>query len=123
MKHKSKMIFTAACMGAFSVALGAFGAHALKSQISIEALEIYKTGIYYFQFHVLAMLGYALWWPGSAVNIRPFYGFIFGAILFTGSLIALSLTGFRMLGAITPLGGVLWISSWIGFALQAKKQQ
>ncbi len=122
MNSRSKMISTSAIVGAISVLLGAFGAHALKSQLSAESIEIYKTGISYLQFHALGMLGYALWWPGAPTSKLPFIGFLLGSCIFTGSLIALVLTGITGLGAITPIGGVILISSWIGFAVQSKKQ-
>lgn len=123
MKSRSSLVATSACIGGLSVVLGAFGAHVLKEYVANDALmDIYKMGIHYLQFHVLAMLGYALWWPGAPTSRLPFIGFTLGSFIFTGSLMIIALTGITGFGAITPIGGLILISSWIGFAVQAKRQ-
>jgi uncharacterized membrane protein YgdD (TMEM256/DUF423 family) len=78
---------------AFGVALGAFGAHGLKSRLSPDLLAVYETGVRYHLLH------------GGAL-------FVAGILLFSGSLYLLALTGIRTLGAITPLGGLAWIAAW-----------
>ena len=98
-----------------AVALGAFGAHALKARLSPEMLAAYETGVRYQMFHALALLAVA-WastrWPGSAAITASGWLFVAGTVLFSGSLYALSLTGVRGLGAVTPIGGVAWLVGW-----------
>lgn len=96
------------------VALGAFGAHALKARLSPDMLAVWETGVRYQIYHALALLAVA-WaltrWPGSAVQASGWL-FVAGTLLFSGSLYALALSGVRGLGAVTPLGGVAWIVGW-----------
>ena len=96
------------------VALGAFGAHALRERLSPEDLAIFETGVRYQMYHALALFAVA-WaasrWPGTAVNAAGWM-FIVGVLIFSGSLYALVLTDTRWLGAITPLGGVALILGW-----------
>ena len=120
----SKLIIVG-CLFAFSaVGLGAFGAHFLKSRLSPEDLEIFQTGVNYQFYHALALLAFGLLaehrprlkpWPG--------YAFIFGIVVFSGSLYLLVLTQIRILGAITPIGGVAFLVGWIGFALEARSKK
>ena len=102
-----------------AVALGAFGAHALKSRLSPEMLAVHDTGVRYQMAHALALLAVA-WastrWPGSAAISASGWLFVAGTLLFSGSLYALSLTGVRGLGAITPLGGLAWLLGWAALA-------
>jgi uncharacterized membrane protein YgdD (TMEM256/DUF423 family) len=97
-----------------AVALGAFGAHALKARLSPEMLAVYETGVRYQLTHALALLAVA-WavtrWPGPAVTASGWL-FVAGTLLFSGSLYALALTGVRGLGAVTPIGGVAWLVGW-----------
>jgi uncharacterized membrane protein YgdD (TMEM256/DUF423 family) len=101
-----------------AVVLGAFGAHALKARLAPDMLAVYETGVRYHLVHALALLAVA-WaatrWPGSAVSASGWL-FVAGTVLFSGSLYALSLSGVRGLGAITPLGGVAWIVGWLCLA-------
>lgn len=110
-----KLFFTLGSLSAgLGVVLGAFGAHALKARLSPELLAVYEVGVRYQMFHALALLAVA-WaasrWPGGAVTAAGWL-FVAGTLLFSGSLYALSLSGVRALGAITPIGGVLWIVGW-----------
>jgi uncharacterized membrane protein YgdD (TMEM256/DUF423 family) len=97
-----------------AVALGAFGAHALKARLTPDMLAVYETGVRYQLTHALALLAVA-WavarWPGPAVTASGWL-FVVGTLLFSGSLYALALTGVRGLGAITPIGGVAWLVGW-----------
>lgn len=97
-----------------AVALGAFGAHALRARLSPEDLAIFETGVRYQMYHALALFAVA-WaasrWPGTAVNAAGWM-FIMGVLIFSGSLYALVLTDTRWLGAITPVGGVALILGW-----------
>ncbi|MEC9363510.1 MAG: DUF423 domain-containing protein [Pseudomonadota bacterium] len=104
-----------AIYGFLGVALGAFGAHALKTRLSAELLAVWKTAVEYQMYHALALLGVGLLlrqlgtsaplqWAGA--------GFALGVLLFSGSLYALCLSGVRVLGAITPFGGMLLLAGW-----------
>lgn len=113
----------AAAFGGISVILGAFASHALKDRLSERALEIWETGTKYQMYHALALVLVALLLNNLSNSSTPLtisgYSFIAGTILFSGSLYALSLSGFKILGAITPLGGVAFITGWICFAIAA----
>lgn len=97
-----------------AVALGAFGAHALKARLAPEMLAVYETGVRYQLTHALALMAVA-WaitrWPGAAVTASGWL-FVAGTLLFSVSLYGLSLSGLRWLGAVTPLGGAAWIAGW-----------
>ena len=116
-------IAIAAILGALSVAGGAFASHALKEQISERSLEIFETGAKYQMYHALALLLVALLLTRLEVVPRTLVtsgiSFIVGVVLFSGSLYALSLTGIKWLGAITPLGGVAFLIGWGCLAISA----
>jgi uncharacterized membrane protein YgdD (TMEM256/DUF423 family) len=108
-----------------AVALGAFGAHVLKERLSSEMLDVFQTGVQYQMYHALALIlvavlstqlsrSKAVGWAG--------WLFFYGIILFSGSLYALSLSGIKVLGAITPLGGLAFLAGWIILAWGAFKQ-
>ena len=104
-----------------AVALGAFGAHALKTRLDANLLAVFETGVRYQLYHAFALLAVAwAWsrWPGS-VLLASGWLFVAGTLLFSGSLYLLSLTGVRWLGAVTPLGGVAWLAAWLGLAWSA----
>lgn len=119
------MVRTFATIGAVSafvaVAAGAFGAHALRSRLSAEMMQVFEVGSRYHFFHALALLAVA-WaetrWPGSAVNLAG-WSFVAGTVLFSGSLYLLALTGIRWLGAVTPLGGAAFLVGWLSLAWAA----
>jgi uncharacterized membrane protein YgdD (TMEM256/DUF423 family) len=104
-----------------AVALGAFAAHGLRSRISPEALQTFETGARYHIYHALALLAVA-WaatrWPGGAVTAAGWL-FVAGTLLFSGSLYLLAVTGMRVLGAITPFGGLAFILGWLALAWAA----
>lgn len=112
----------AAVLGALAVALGAFGAHALKARLPEDLLAIFEVGVRYHFYHALALLAVAagagnLWasrWTGAAC-----WAWLVGIAVFSGSLYLLSATGLRWLGAITPIGGVAFILGWIFLAIAA----
>lgn len=92
-----------------AVGLGAFGAHALKARLTPEMLAIFETGVKYQVYHALALLLLAsLRGPSKAA-----WCFTFGIALFSGSLYLLALTGVRKWGAVTPVGGVLFLAGWL----------
>lgn len=92
-----------------AVGLGAFGAHALKARLSPEMLAIFETGVRYQVYHALALLLLA------AVRGPSKAGWCFtaGIVIFSGSLYILALTGVKKWGAVTPIGGVLFLIGWL----------
>ncbi len=97
------------------VALGAFGAHSLKQKLSIDMLAVYQTGVQYHFYHALGLVAVGLvllHFPKSRLIALSGWAMLAGIILFSVSLYVLSLTGIRGLGAITPLGGVAFLSAW-----------
>jgi uncharacterized membrane protein YgdD (TMEM256/DUF423 family) len=107
----------AAALGFLGVALGAFGAHGLRDRLAPQMLEVYRTGVLYHLIHALALLAVAV---GADRIARPRAVaalFTAGVALFSGSLYALALTGMRGLGAITPLGGLLFMAGWATLAI------
>lgn len=110
-----------ALAAAIGVALGAFGAHALKARISENLLAVFEVGVRYQMYHALALLAVA-WavqrYPNGWSNLSGWL-FLSGIIIFSGSLYLMALTGTRWLGAITPIGGVCFIAGWIALALTA----
>lgn len=109
------IIMTAAIFLAMAVALGAFGAHGLKSHLTTEMLEIFKTGIEYHFYHALGLLlvgVLAFYLPGIYLKWSAIF-LVSGIILFSGSLYLLAVSGIKWLGAITPLGGLGFIIGWI----------
>jgi uncharacterized membrane protein YgdD (TMEM256/DUF423 family) len=112
----SKMILlTAAVLLAVAVAVGAFGAHALKAKISPDLIQVYKTGVEYHFYHALGLLlvgVLAVYHPSSLLNWSALF-LVIGIILFSGSLYTMAVTGTRWLGAVTPVGGLSFITGWI----------
>jgi uncharacterized membrane protein YgdD (TMEM256/DUF423 family) len=106
----------ASILAGLSVAGGAFAAHALKEKLSERAIEIFETGARYQMYHSLALLlvGLLLSRAEASQNLLIAAGsaFIIGIAIFSGSLYALSLSGIKWLGAITPLGGVAFLIGW-----------
>ncbi|HEY8925287.1 MAG TPA: DUF423 domain-containing protein [Polyangia bacterium] len=98
--------------GLTGVALGAFGAHALKARLGPELLEVFRTGVFYQLVHAVALLGIA----GIRDRLRAprltTWLFSVGIVIFSGSLYALATTGVRLWGAVTPLGGVAFLAGW-----------
>ncbi|MCM3205470.1 DUF423 domain-containing protein [Paenibacillus illinoisensis] len=109
-----------AVMTMLSVAIGAFGAHMLKEKIGADAIAVYETGVQYHMIHALALLivGLTAGQLGVSSKLKWAARLLFiGIIVFSGSLYVLSITGIKVLGAITPIGGVAFIAGWLLFAL------
>jgi len=111
----------AAVNGFVAVAAGAFGAHALKARLDASALAAFEVAARYQMFHALALLAVA--WltasrPTSAVSAAG-WCFTLGIVVFSGSLYALTLGGWRWMGAITPIGGLLLLAGWALLAIAA----
>ena len=114
-----------AANAALAVLLGAFGAHSLKTQLAADMMAVYQTGLQYHLFHSLGLLAVGLvalhlsdsrWlrWSGWLM--------LAGIVIFSGSLYVLSTTGWRWLGAVTPLGGLSFIVAWVLFAVALVKR-
>jgi uncharacterized membrane protein YgdD (TMEM256/DUF423 family) len=122
----SRLFFMLGAGFAFlAVAGGAFGAHSLKAILTPDMLAVFETGVRYQMYHALALLvvGWAAHqYPPASFHIAGWL-FVAGILLFSGSLYVLALSGVRWLGAITPLGGVLFLAGWAVFAWQVFKQR
>lgn len=117
--NSHRCIALGALSGAITVALGAFGAHALKERLSPSELEIWHTAVQYQGLHALALIAFGLFTRPTPRS--PLVGWLFalGSLLFSGSLYALALGAPRWFGAITPLGGAAFIAGWLAFAWAA----
>jgi uncharacterized membrane protein YgdD (TMEM256/DUF423 family) len=111
-----------AILGFLGVALGAFGAHGLRSRLTPELVAVFETSVRYQMYHVFALLivSAAIGHLGNARLLMMAGWFFFaGILIFSGSLYALALTGKGVLGAITPLGGLALLVGWACLALFA----
>jgi len=104
-----------ALLGALGVAAGAFGAHALRGALDGRSLEIWRTAAHYQQVHAVVILALAIW---TLSDPRPRKRLALallcaGVLIFSGTLYALALGGPRVLGAVTPLGGLCLIAGWL----------
>lgn len=118
------ILMSASAMLALAVALGAFGAHGLKDHLSAELMQTYKTGVEYHFYHALGLLllgVLSLTMPSGLINWAALFLFV-GIVLFSGSLYVLSISGIKWLGAITPLGGLSFITGWILLFVAAWKK-
>src|SRR5690606_6043249 len=132
-----KQLFTIGLLGAVAVAFGALGAHALKNQLSTglitaDQLNGFDTAVKYQMYHTLAMLAIVLLKQqvGTVKLLNAAYTlFFWGIILFSGSLYLLCTRGLsglewlRVLGPITPLGGLLFIGGWLCLAISVFKKK
>jgi len=106
---------TASIFLILAVAIGAFGAHGLKSHLSVEMIQIYKTGVEYHFYHALGLLligVIAISFPSELLKWSAILLAV-GIFLFSGSLYVLAITGMKWIGAITPLGGLGFIAGWV----------
>ena len=123
MNNRNILLFGAIFM-ALAVLLGAFGAHALKKVLSPDMLAVYKTGVEYQFYHSLGLLligliGFQIdskWLRWSGILL------VAGIILFSGSLYALSISGIKVFGAITPIGGLSFVAGWVCLAIAVWKR-
>lgn len=117
-------MITGSLLGAVSVMIGAFGAHALKSMLEQNnRLETFETAVKYQFYHSIALLFLGLLMTKSVHKLYPVagYSFIIGILIFSGSLYILSTTGITKWGAITPIGGLAMIVGWITMAIGIAK--
>ena len=114
-------VMIGALAGVVGVALGAFGAHGLRSRISPEMLAVFETGVRYQMYHALALVALGALAPSLSGRLPVIAGWAFtlGILVFSGSLYVLALTEIRILGAVTPLGGVAFLVGWACLAIAA----
>ena len=121
-------IISGAIHGFLAVAFGAFGAHALKNILDDYSAGIWDTGVQYQMFHAVALLIIGILMSpkllGSVKQLKAATIFInLGVVFFTGSLFVLAITGIKVLGAITPIGGVLFLTGWVLIIVSVLKQK
>lgn len=117
-------VFLGAINACISVALGAFGAHGLKGIMDQKYLDIWETGVRYEMYHALGLIAIGILsgtLKSSALLSWSGWLMLIGIVLFSGSLYVLSLTKISVLGAITPIGGVAFLASWILLCIAAGK--
>lgn len=114
--QRSRLLVAGALNGAIAVGAGAFAAHGLEGRLEPHALDIFQTAARYQMYHALAMVL-------CAVLLARTAGWLFqiGIVLFSGSLYLLALTDVKVLGAITPLGGLGFLAGWGYLAWSARK--
>ncbi|MEB0138965.1 MULTISPECIES: DUF423 domain-containing protein [unclassified Undibacterium] len=119
------LIMAAAINLFLAVAAGAFGAHGLKTVLSLEMLAIWQTAVHYQMIHALGLLAIAMLGQHADARwlARAAIAFLLGMVIFSGSLYLLALSGLRWLGAITPLGGLAFLAGWAMLAWAAWLQR
>ncbi|MFV8366985.1 DUF423 domain-containing protein [uncultured Flavobacterium sp.] len=113
-----RIISTGAILGMIAIIFGAFGAHALKKVLSIEQLSTFETGVRYQMYHALFLLFFGLMKDVPQKTKKAIYFLVlFGVILFSGSIYLLATNDlttfdFKIIGFVTPIGGLLLILGW-----------
>ncbi len=112
---------------AFAVGFGAFGAHGLRNRLDAYSMSVYEKAVFYHFIHALGILVVALLARTSAISpagqARVGWLLLIGIVLFSGSLYALAISGIRILGAITPIGGIAFIAGWLVLAYEVLRAQ
>jgi uncharacterized membrane protein YgdD (TMEM256/DUF423 family) len=119
-----------ALFGLTGVAAGAFGAHGLRDRVDAGALEIWRTAAHYQQIHAVALVAIGLFGAGASGSPRRERAlraaavlWIAGVLVFAGTLYAMVLGGPRMLGAITPVGGLALMAGWLALLAGALRRE
>ena len=113
-----KIISTGAILGMIAIILGAFGAHALKKVLPIDALSTFETGVKYQMYHALFLVFIGILTDLSQKAKKMIYNLVvLGVVLFSGSIYLLATNtlttfDFKVIGFITPIGGLLLILAW-----------
>ncbi len=128
MKMERKILSVASVLGAVAIILGAFGAHALKKVLSVEQLNTFETGVKYQMYHALLLLFIATT-PLLADKAKKgiLYLVVVGILFFSGSIYLLATNdltsfNFRVIGFVTPIGGLLLICSWVWLFVEVNKK-
>src|SRR3954449_9319563 len=112
---------------ALAVAAGAFGAHGLRNKLDPYSMSVYEKAVFYHFVHALGILLIAVLTRTGAITssgqARAAWLLLIGILVFSGSLYALAVSGIRILGAITPIGGVAFIAGWLVLAHEAMRVQ
>jgi uncharacterized membrane protein YgdD (TMEM256/DUF423 family) len=117
----SRWIAVAALLGASGVLLGAFGAHGLRERVAPERLASWQTAVLYHQLHAVALLALALYGRAAERSVTlPASLWTAGILLFSGSIYLLVLGGPRLLGPVTPLGGLALAAGWLALLALAR---
>lgn len=118
---KTALFRVAALFGFVSIAAGAFGAHALRDQVSPERLEAFQTGVRYMMFHVPVLLLISLFGDRLHARRSGVAGWLMvaGTVLFSGSLFLIVLFDQSRFGMLTPIGGVVYMAAWLSLASAA----
>lgn len=108
-------VILGAINGFLAVALGAFGAHLLEGNISDHYIGVWETGVQYQMLHAGGLLAIGILLHIIPVKQLQIAGWLMlgGIVVFSGSLYTLALSGIGILGAITPIGGVLFLAAWV----------
>ena len=119
-----------AVLGAITVILGAIGAHTLRNALSDVQLNSFATGVRYQYYHIFAMLVTVLLSKQFDVNVKvPLWLFAIGTLFFSGSIFLLStipvhgMEGIRVLGPVTPVGGLILVAAWLSLAIQFARKK
>lgn len=108
---------------ALAVAMGAFGAHGLRNRLDAYSMSVYEKAVFYHFVHALGILIISVLARTGTFSLgaeaRVSWCLLIGIIIFSGSLYALAISGIRMLGAITPIGGIAFIVGWAWLAYYA----
>lgn len=107
-----KLVALGAINAALAVALGAFGAHGLQELLTPKALQTWHTGVDYHGFHALGLILIGLLSTAVPKVLHTGWWLLGGIVLFSGSLYLLALSGIKILGIITPLGGICFLIGW-----------
>ncbi len=121
LRMSKKWLIIAGISGFLAVALGAFGAHGLRNLLSVEMIEIYKTGVLYQLIHSVVLLALALT-AGSSFELSKWF-FLAGIVLFSFSLYLYAVTGTLLFAMITPFGGVCFLVGWLSLVVFAVKKK
>lgn len=111
--------------GFLAVALGAFGAHALRERIAADLYTAFQTGVHYHGLHALALLcvGLLALHHPSPWLMRCGWLLLLGILLFSVSLYLLAITGMRVFGIITPFGGIALLLGWLSLVIAIWRQE
>jgi uncharacterized membrane protein YgdD (TMEM256/DUF423 family) len=112
-----------AVLMALAVAMGAFGAHGLRNRLDAYSVSVYEKAVFYHFVHALGILLVSLLTRINAISVagqaRVAWLLLIGIVIFSGSLYALALSGVRIFGVITPIGGISFIAGWLLLAYEA----
>jgi len=116
-------VIIASVMLMLGVGTGAFGAHGLRAHVAPDMLSVWQTAVLYQVFHALGLLGVAALRPRLRTKLASAASLFIlaGILIFSGSLYALVLSGVRVIGAITPVGGVSFMIGWVIMAIAAAR--